>query len=170
MSVAIALPRHASLVFLAKTLALSLIIAASAHVTVPFWPVPMTLQTMAAMGIAGLFGARLGVAAMLAYLVEGAAGLPVFASGIGAGVLAGPTAGYLAGMIAAAALVGSARGHWQRAVAILLGTAAIYALGMAWLSQFIGVEKAWTLGVLPFLLGDAAKGALVWAACALRRR
>jgi len=165
-----ALPRSTSLVFVAKAVSLSLIIALAAHVTVPFWPVPMTLQTMAVMLIAGLFGAQLGVAAMLAYLVEGAAGLPVFASGIGPAVLIGPTAGYLLGMIAAAAIVGLAQTHLQRAGAMLLATIVIYALGAAWLSQFVGAEKALTMGVMPFLAGDAAKGALAWAACALRRR
>ncbi len=170
MSVALSLPRQQALVFLAKTLALSAIIAISAHIKVPFWPVPMSLQTMAAMGIGGLFGAELGVAAMLAYLAEGAMGLPVFASGIGAGVLVGPTAGYLAGMIAAAWLVGSARTHWMRGAAIVAGSAVIYTLGALWLSTFVGLPKAWAVGVLPFLVGDAAKGALVWTLCALRRR
>ena len=170
MTVALSLPRQSAVVFIGKALALSALIALSAHVKVPFWPVPMTLQTMAVMGIAGLFGAQLGVAAMLAYLVEGAFGLPVFASGVGVQVLAGPTAGYLVGMIAAAWIVGSARGGWMRAAAILVGTAVIYAFGVAWLSTMIGVQKAFTAGMLPFLLGDAVKGGLVWAAAALRRR
>ena len=170
MTVALSLPRQSAVLFLGKALALSALIALSAHVKVPFWPVPMTLQTMAVMGIAGLFGAQLGVAAMLAYLVEGALGLPVFASGVGAQVLAGPTAGYLAGMLVAAWIVGSARGGWMRAAAILAGTAVIYAFGVAWLSTMIGMQKAITAGMLPFLLGDAVKGGLVWAALALRRR
>jgi len=170
MSVALSLPRSALVAFVAKTLALSVVIALSAHVKVPFWPVPMTLQTMAAMSIGGLFGAELGVSAMLAYLLEGAAGLPVFASGIGPAVLVGPTAGYLVGMIAATALVGIARSHLTRAAAVLAGTAVIYGFGVTWLSTFIGFEKAVAVGVVPFLLGDAAKGTLVWALCALRRR
>ena len=170
MSVALSLPRSALVTFVAKTLALSAVIALAAHVQVPFWPVPMTLQTMAVMGIAGLFGAELGVAAMLAYLVEGAAGLPVFASGFGPAVLVGPTAGYLVGMVAAAALVGMARSHLTRALALLAGTAVIYAFGVAWLSTFVGFEKAAAVGVVPFLFGDAAKAALIWALCALRRR
>ena len=170
MSVALSLPRQQALSFLGKTLALSAIIAISAHVKVPFWPVPMTLQTMAVMAIGGLFGAELGVSAMLASLAEGALGLPVFASGVGAAVLVGPTAGYLAGMIVAAGLVGLARTNAMRAAAVLAATAVIYTLGALWLSSFVGLPKAWAVGVLPFLLGDATKGALVWAACALRRR
>ncbi len=155
--------RHTTALFAAKAIGLSLIIAVSAHVSVPFWPVPMTLQTCAVMTIAALFGHRLGVAAMLAYLAEGAVGLPVFASGIGASVLVGPTAGYLAGMLAAAAIVGRATGHLATLGALLLGTVVIYAMGAGWLSLFVGVERAWALGVLPFLLGDTAKGALAWA-------
>jgi biotin transport system substrate-specific component len=148
----------------------SLIVAGSAQVTVPFWPVPMTLQTFAVMAIAGTCGLRLGVAAMLAYLLEGALGLPVFATGIGPAVLVGPTAGYLAGMLAAAAIVGSARGAAMRALAILAGTAAIYLTGAAWLSHFVGMDRALTLGVLPFLAGDAAKGLLAWALSSALRR
>jgi biotin transport system substrate-specific component len=149
--------------FVLPAIGLSLIIAASAHITVPFWPVPMTLQTGAVMAIAAVFGARLAAAAMLAYLLEGALGLPVFAAGIGAGVLVGPTAGYLAGMLLSTVLVGLARGPWLRAGAILLATALIYLLGAVWLSRFVGLDRAIALGVLPFLAGDAVKGALAWA-------
>ena len=170
MTVALSLPRQSAVIFLGKTLALSAAIAVAAHVQVPFWPVPMTLQTMAVMGIASLFGAQLGIAAMAAYLVEGALGLPVFAGGVGAQVLVGPTAGYLVGFVVAAGLVGAARGGLMRAAAILAGTVAIYGFGVAWLATFIGFEKAVAAGMTPFLLGDAVKGALVWAASALRRR
>lgn len=149
--------------FVLATLALSLVIAASAQIRVPFWPVPMTLQTMAVMAIAGTFGWRLGVAAVLAYIAEGAAGLPVFATGAGPAVLVGPTAGYLVGMVAAAGIVGAARGPWVRAGAIVLATAVIYGLGVAWLASFVGLEKAVAVGVVPFLLGDAVKGVLAWA-------
>jgi biotin transport system substrate-specific component len=150
----------------APALGLSLIIAASAHITVPFWPVPMTLQTGAVMAIAGVFGARLAACAMLAYLLEGALGLPVFAGGVGAAVLVGPTAGYLVGMLASAVIVGLARGPWLRAGAILLASLLTYALGAAWLAGFVGLDRAVALGVLPFLAGDAVKGALAWALAA----
>lgn len=156
--------------FMLATLALSLVIAASAQVRVPFWPVPMTLQTMAVMAIAGGFGWRLGVAATLAYIAEGAAGLPVFATGAGPAVLIGPTAGYLVGMVAAAGIVGVAQGPWMRAGAIVLATAVIYGLGVVWLASFIGFEKAVAVGVVPFLLGDAVKGALAWAVASAIRK
>jgi len=163
-------PAFAVPLFVARAIGLSLIIAASAHISVPFWPVPMTLQTFAVMAIAGVCGARLGFAAMLATLVEGAMGLPVFATGAGLGVLAGPTAGYLGGMLVATLIVGSAQGAWSRAAAILMSTVLIYFAGATWLATFIGLDKALDAGVLPFLAGDAAKGALAWAlATALRR-
>jgi biotin transport system substrate-specific component len=151
------------LLFGAQAFGLGLIIAAAAHIAVPFWPVPMTLQTLAVMTIATLVGPRLGVAAMLAYLLEGAVGLPVFASGVGMAVLVGPTAGYLLGMVVAAALVGSAHGRVRQAGAIVAASLTIYALGAAWLAQFVGIDRAFALGVLPFVAGDAVKAALVFA-------
>jgi biotin transport system substrate-specific component len=156
--------------FAVQAIGLSLIMAASAHVSVPFWPVPMTLQTFAVLAIAGVCGARLGFAAMLAYLAQGAMGLPVFATGAGPGVLVGPTAGYLFGMLAATLIVGQARGPVSRAACIVLATLVIYFAGVTWLATFVGLEKAFTVGVLPFLAGDAVKGALAWALAAASRR
>lgn len=84
----------------------------SAKIKVPFYPVPMTLQTLALFGIAAAYGLRLGVATVALYLVEGAAGLPVFAGtpekGIGLAYMVGPTGGYLASYLIAAAIVGYA--------------------------------------------------------------
>lgn len=163
MTAMIAATRSRISLFVVQALGLSLLIAASAHVSVPFWPVPMTLQTFAVVLIAATAGASLGVAAMVAYLIEGALGLPVFASGAGLGVLVGPTAGYLFGMLIAMALVGSARGAVQRALAMVAATGVIYLCGAGWLSQFVGIDRAIEAGVMPFLLGDAAKMALAWA-------
>jgi biotin transport system substrate-specific component len=169
MSLALPVLRSTAPVLAVKALGLSLVIAASAHISVPFWPVPMTLQTLAVLGIAGVFGARVGVAATLAYLAEGALGLPVFAHGGGLAIMMGPTAGYLLAMPLEAAIVGKARGPLQRAGAILLASAVCYALGAAWLAQFVGAEKAIALGVTPFLLGDAAKAVLAWAIAGVAR-
>ena len=83
--------------------------------------------------------------------------------GAGPAVLIGPTAGYLVGMLVAVGIVGLARTASERAWAMLLGTVAIYTLGAGWLGHLIGVDKAITLGVVPFLLGDAVKAALAWA-------
>lgn len=144
----------------------SLFIAACAQVAVPMWPVPMTMQTFAVLLVGAALGARLGAAAAVLYLLEGAAGLPVFAnlSG-GAHVLAGPTAGYLLAFIPAAWLVGVAsdRGLTRRAatavVPMALATALILAVGGAWLGLLFG-EHAWSVGVAPFIAGGALKATL----------
>lgn len=159
-------------------LAGSLLIAACAQVRIPMWPVPATLQTLAVLLIGVLFGARRGAAAALAYLAEGAVGLPVFA-GFGAGVttLVGPTGGYLAGFPVAAFVAGALveRGwdrRWVTAVAALVaGDAIILSLGFGWLAVLAGPTAAWAGGVAPFLPFNALKVALV--AClmpAARRR
>ncbi len=151
----------------------SLLLTLSAKIQVPFWPVPMTMQTFAVLVIAMALGPRLGVATVGLYLVEGAVGLPVFAGtperGIGLAYMAGPTGGYLAGFLGAAALLGwlNTRG-WDRRpltalAAMALGTFVIFALGFAWLAALIGADKAWVHGVLPFLPGAALKIALAAA-------
>ena len=156
----------------AVVIALTLLLAASARAQVPFWPVPMTLQTLAVLLIAGFAGPGIAGAAMLAYLLEGAAGMPVFAGtpmhGIGLAYLAGPTGGYLAGMLVASVVVGTlvrrSGGHVLKiGGAMLLGIAIVYAAGAAWLAQFVGADRALEAGVLPFLLGDAVKATLATA-------
>ena len=155
----------------------SALIAASAQVRVPLWPVPMTMQTFAVLALALACGPRLGAATVLLYLAEGAMGLPVFAGfKAGPAALMGPTAGYLAGFVLAAALVGrlGERG-WDRRVpttvaAMLLGNLVIYAFGAGWLATLVGPAKALELGILPFLPGDALKIALAAAILPLLRR
>lgn len=145
------------------------LIALATRVQVPMWPVPMTLQTLAVMAVAMAFGARLGVAAVATYLAQGAAGLPVFASGGGFAHLAGPTAGYLWGFLAAALIVGhlADRGlgrHPAAAFALaLLGSAVVFFAGWAWLAMLIGGGPAFDAGVLPFVVGDVVKAALAAA-------
>ena len=115
-------------------LAGSLLIAACAHLRVPMWPVPMTMQTFAVLLIGMAYGARLGAATVALYIAEGALGLPVFANGGGPAYLLGPTGGYLAGCVAAAAVAGLlAQRGWSRpaprvVLAMLAGTALIYSL------------------------------------------
>jgi biotin transport system substrate-specific component len=144
----------------------SALIAISAKLHVAFWPVPMTLQTLAIFCIAGLFGWRLATLTMAAYLVEGALGLPVFSGtperGIGLAYMLGPTAGYLVGYLAAAALIGAAADRWRSrllptAAAMLVGIALVYACGFAWLTAFVPVPAAFAAGVTPFVLGDLVK-------------
>ncbi|WP_022733768.1 biotin transporter BioY [Thalassospira lucentensis] len=144
------------------------LITASAKTTVPFWPVPMTLQTMAIMAIAVATSPRIAVATMLAYLATGAAGLPVFAGtperGIGLAYMMGPTGGYLAGYLIAAGFVGALardRGAFGRFVVMMAGMVPVYLLGLAGLSGFVASEKVVALGFTPFILGDTIKIALV---------
>jgi len=135
----------------------------SAKIQVPFYPVPMTMQTFAVLVIGMSYGWRLGGVTVLLYLAQGAVGLPVFASGGGFAYFAGPTGGYLIGFLAAAVVVGwlGERG-WDRRVittlaAMVIGTAIIFVLGAAWLATLIGFDKAIAAGVTPFLLGAVFK-------------
>lgn len=145
----------------------SLFLAALSQITVPMLPVPMTLQTLAVMLIGLTFGGRMAAATVALYLVEGAAGFPVFAGFAGgAQHLVGPTAGYLFGFLGAAALIGFAADKgltksWMGTVGLLLaGEVLLFGLGYVWLGYNIGFEKAWAFGVVPFLIGDAIKVAL----------
>lgn len=151
----------------------------SAKVQVPFYPVPMTLQTLVVLLIGAAFGWRLGVATVALYLAQGLVGLPVFTNTppLAAGPLYffGPTGGFLVGFLVAAAIVGSAaeRG-WDRsivklALAMIVADALLLALGALWLAFFavlpngatgIGLGRAWAAGVQPFLLGEALKIAI----------
>ncbi|SDH06611.1 biotin transporter BioY [Roseospirillum parvum] len=152
----------------------SLLLTLSAKVQVPFWPVPMTMQTFAVLVLGMSLGWRLGMATVLLYLAEGALGLPIFAGtperGLGLAYMAGPTGGYLVGFVLAAGLVGRlGEAGWDRGVlttlaANALGTAVIFGCGFLWLSALIGAESAFTAGVVPFLPGAALKIALA-AAC-----
>jgi biotin transport system substrate-specific component len=153
----------------------SLLTALAAQVVVPLpWtPVPLTGQTFAVLLTGALLGSRLGAVAMLAYLVEGAAGLPFFTRGAGGApyLLSSPTAGYLFAFPVAAFVTGyMAERGWDRrylpaAAAMALGSLAILAGGWAWLAALTGdASKAFRLGVGWFLLGDLVKIALAAAA------
>lgn len=148
----------------------TILLTISAKIQVPFYPVPMTMQTLVVLTIGAAFGWRLGGATVLLYLAEGAMGLPVFAGtpekGIGLVYMAGPTGGYLLGFAVAASLVGwLAERGWDRSVvtlfaAMTLGTVVIFVLGIAWLSILIGFDKALTFGLYPFVWGALLKIAL----------
>ena len=144
---------------------LSLAALAQIEIFLPFTPVPITGQTFGVLLLGAALGSRRGAASILAYLAEGASGLPFFAGGAsGARVLGGPTAGYLLGFVVAAFVVGwlaergLERGVRTSIIPFLAGTIAIYAFGIAWLSFVLGsLSRAVALGLLPFLLGDAIK-------------
>lgn len=149
----------------------SLLLWASAKVQVPFYPVPMTMQTAVVFLLGIAYGPALAAGTILVYIAEGAIGLPVFAGtperGIGLPYLLGPTGGYIAGWLPAAVITGRVAQTTRSPLALALGvlgaTVVVYLLGAAWLATFVGFERAFTLGVVPFLLGDAVKIALVTA-------
>jgi biotin transport system substrate-specific component len=138
----------------------------SAKASVPFYPVPMTLQPLAVLLLGAALGPRLAGATVAAYLLEGAAGLPVFAAGGGVAYLIGPTGGYLVGFLLSAIVVGAlAERGWDRniftmALAMAIGVALIYIPGVLWLAKIAGWQIAFAKGLLPFLYGDALKIAI----------
>jgi biotin transport system substrate-specific component len=156
---------------LGLALAGAALITIGAKIQIPFWPVPMTLHTLAVFLVAAALGPRLGLAAMVAYLGAGAMGLPVFSGtperGIGLAYLAGPTGGYLAGYLFSAALIGMlarGRGWIGQTFAMLAGLAMVYAAGLAWLAAFVPPSALISAGLAPFILGDLVK---IGLACTL---
>lgn len=149
----------------------TLFLALSSYVEVPMVPVPMTMQTLAVTLVGALYGWRLGGITIIAWLLEGALGLPVLAGGAaGAHHFIGSTGGYLFAFPVSGMLVGwlTERG-WNGTkpflafAAALLGNLACLALGAAWLAVLIGAEAALVHGVVPFLLGAVLKSALAAA-------
>ena len=159
--------RLATFAFLA--LVGSALIAIAGKITVPFIPVPATMQTLVIFTLAAAYGRKLAVATLLLYLAEGAMGLPVFTKGGGLAYFAGPTTGYLVGFVIAAGMTGWAadRGWDRNAFKLfavnLAGTALILALGAAWIALAFGAEKAIAWGVGPFIVADVIKAALAAA-------
>jgi biotin transport system substrate-specific component len=149
------------------------LLAVSAKVAVPMWPVPITMGTFAVLTIGAAYGARLGLVTILGYMLIGAAGFDVFAGSSvdknGLGYMMGGTGGYLLGYVLATAALGwfAARG-WDRsagkmALAMLAGNALIYIPGLIWLNAMPYAESwGWTVqhGLTPFLIGDVLKLAL----------
>jgi biotin transport system substrate-specific component len=147
------------------------VLAIAAKIRVPMWPVPITMGTFAVLSIGAAYGARLGLATILGYLLIGALGFDVFAGSSaeisGLTYMMGGTGGYLVGYVLATLALGAlaARG-WDRsfgrmAAALLIGNALIYIPGLLWLVQLYGLDQPilqW--GLTPFLIGDAIKLAL----------
>jgi biotin transport system substrate-specific component len=156
----------------------TLFIAIAAQISVPMLPVPMTLQTLAILVVGFAFGARMGAATLLAYLAEGAAGLPVFANFHNGIAFFGPTAGFLVGFVMMAWIAGYAadrgvKGFVATSAVALLASAAIYIPGIAWamaLAERAGLDTAqwgadnfsmiWQYYMAPFLMGDAVKAVI----------
>jgi biotin transport system substrate-specific component len=149
------------------------LLTVSAKLQVPFWPVPMTMQTMVVLMIGAAMGWRLGSAAVVVYLLEGAIGLPVFAGtperGLGLAYMAGPTGGFLVGFLAATVVTGClaeqgfGRTLPRLVVSMAIGHVVIFAFGLAWLSLHVGASQAWILGAVPFVAGTLVKTVLAAA-------
>ena len=150
----------------------SALLAVSAKIQVPFYPVPMTMQTLVVLVIGAAYGWQLGGATVALYLVEGAWGLPVFAGPVaGIGYMAGPTGGFLMGFLAAAMVTGlMAERGWDRSLGRVLammagGHAVIFVFGLAWLAPMFQFDfgRAWAAGVAPFYAATVLKTALAAA-------
>lgn len=139
----------------------SLCIGLFGKISIPLWftPVPLVLQNGLILLNASILGAKRGTAATALFLAQGAIGLPVFAGGAGGlACFAGPTAGYLIGYLVASFVTGWIVQKTQMTLAALIaGNAIILALGAGYLATFVGAQKAFALGVAPFLIGDCLK-------------
>jgi len=145
----------------------SLLLTLSAKIEIPLQPVPFTFQSLVVLSLGVVFGPTLGLLTVLAYLAQGAMGLPVFAGtpekGIGLAYMVGPTGGYLVGFAVATYVTGwLARAKWDRniltmALAMVIGNVIIYAFGVMHLSSLIGYDKAVEFGLKPFIAFDLIK-------------
>ena len=143
----------------------SILLALSSKVKIPFYPVPMTMQTLVVLLIGICFGWKLGVATISLYLFEGIIGLPVFSGspekGVGLAYFMGPTMGYLIGFIVAAYTAGIFtydNNLVKNFLKLTFATSFIYILGMLWLGNLIGWEKPiFKLGAQPFLIAELFK-------------
>ncbi|MDD1715655.1 MAG: biotin transporter BioY [Methanolinea sp.] len=164
--------RRQRALLVARTGAFAALLAAGAWISVPFLPVPITLQTLFVFLAGGVMGWR-AIYPSLLYLVMGVMNLPVFHNGTaGVGVLMGPTGGYLVGFVFAAFLIGIAFERdsiYCHAGGLTAGTCAIYLFGAGWLhlSSGISIPLALLMGVVPFIPGDVMKAA---AALVISRR
>ena len=141
----------------------TLLLALSSKVQVPFWPVPMTMQTFIVFIIGMAYGSKLAFLTLVAYLLEGALGLPVFAKGGGLLYLTGDTAGYLYGMTIAAAVIGYLaelgynESYFKSLISLIIGTFIIFLLGVGYLGSIIGYDKALAGGLYPFIPSEFFK-------------
>ena len=143
----------------------SIILAVSSKIKIPFYPVPMTMQTLIVLVIGIGFGWKLGLATVSLYLFEGIIGIPVFSGtpekGVGLIYFTGPTMGYLIGFLVATYISGKFsydNNLVKNFLKLMLATSFIYILGMSWLGSLIGWDKPiFQLGAQPFLLAELFK-------------
>ena len=147
----------------------SIILAISAKVKIPFYPVPMTMQTFVVLFLGISFGYKIALATVTLYLLEGIIGLPVFSNsperGVGLVYFTGPTMGYLIGFFSAcflASYIKNEDNYFTILIKLLFSVSTIYILGILWLGRLIGWDKPiLEMGVMPFLLAEAFKIALL---------
>ena len=147
----------------------SLILAISAKIKIPFYPVPMTMQTFVVLFLGMTFGYKIGVATVSLYLLEGIVGLPVFSNsperGVGLVYFTGPTMGYLIGFISAcflASFIRKSDNYFIIFLRLILSVSTIYILGILWLGMLIGWDKPLIeLGLIPFLIAELLKISLL---------
>ncbi len=143
----------------------SILLAISAKIKIPFYPVPMTMQTFVVLFIGVAFGYKIGLSSVGLYLLEGIIGLPVFANspekGVGIIYFTGPTMGYLIGFLTAcylASFVSSKDNFFKIFLKLIISVSTIYFFGVIWLGTLIGWDKPIiNLGVTPFLLAELFK-------------
>ncbi len=143
----------------------TILLAISAKIKIPFWPVPMTMQTFVVLLLGIIYGWKLGLFTVSLYLLEGIAGLPVFAGtpekGIGLVYFTGPTMGYLLGFLVAVFLTGFFtfnNNFFKNFIKLTFSVSFIYILGLIWLGSIIGWDKpVFELGAQPFLLAELFK-------------
>lgn len=145
----------------------SAILAASSQITIPLPLVPITAQSLAVAVLALIMGPKLATATVAMYLLEGALGLPVFANAsFGIPTLLGPTGGYLVGFLPMAFIIGymtqkAKNKSWLNTfIATLLGTAVLFAFGLAQLSFFVPSNQLLEVGLYPFIIGGIIKGVI----------
>ena len=152
------------------TLVGSLLLAISSKIKIPFYPVPMTMQTLIVLLIGIVFGWKLGLATITLYLFEGMIGLPVFAGtpekGVGLTYFMGPTMGYLIGFLPAVFFAGLLKINYKynliyRFIIVFIfytfSVSFIYLFGLIWLLNFVPIEKIWLVGAAPFMLAELLK-------------
>ena len=148
----------------------TIILAISSKIKIPFYPVPMTMQTLVVLSVGVILGWKLGLVTIMLYLFEGLIGLPVFAGtpekGIGITYFTGPTMGYLLGFIPAVFFAGFFKINEKynlfykiifNFIFLTISVSFIYIFGLIWLYNFVPLDKLWTLGALPFLPAELFK-------------
>tara|TARA_B100001741_G_scaffold266480_1_gene232249 strand:+ start:296 stop:871 length:576 start_codon:yes stop_codon:yes gene_type:complete len=152
----------------------SMLLAISSKIKIPFYPVPMTMQTFVVLFLGISFGYKIGLATVSLYLIEGIVGLPVFSNspekGVGIIYFTGPTMGYLIGFLPAVFITGYLKlDDWTKKenrnlefffinlLKLLISVSVIYLLGLLWLSNLIGFEKAILFGFKPFWIAELFK-------------